>query len=215
MQCNHVVELVRHLNSKICLPINENHDLDKDDLISILRKLENKRYACKYCHQLFAHSSSKTFHEQSNCAMQKSLKNTTIQKDNITNIFTEDFGIIPDSIIDSFITDLGSIDATFDIVGLVKHIHFNAEYPQFQNICKRNKKLGTLSVFQDGKWTEKACENIIKTMMVNVINLFKRTTFTNGESYDYVTNSMLHHLQYNKREYIKLRNFILIESDTK
>ncbi len=125
----------------------------------------------------------------------KKSENTTIQQDNTTNIFTEDFSIIPDNSIDSFITDLGSMDANFDIVGLTKHIHFNPEYPQFQNIRKQNKKLGTLSVFQDGKWTEKACENIIKPMMVNVINLFKRRTFTNGESYDYVTNSRLHQLQ--------------------
>ena len=203
-QCKNVAELVRHLNSKTCIPIDENHDLDKDNLIAILRKLENKRYACKYCNQIFSHSPNKIVHEKI-CHVQKKLKMQQIDQPKIVTIFNEDLSVIPNAIIDLHITNSG---ANFDIVGLVKHIHFNPEYPTFQNIRKQNKKMGTLSVYQDGTWVEKTCESIIKMMIVNVIGLFKKRIFTNN-----MVTYQLDEMLYNKREYVKLRNFILIESD--
>ena len=204
-QCNNVAELVRHLNSKTCIPIDENHDLDKDNLIAILRKLENKRYACKYCHQIFSHSPNKIVHEKI-CHVQKKLKMQQIDEPKIVTIFNEDLSVIPNAIIDLHIINSG--EANFDIVGLVKHIHFNPEYPTFQNIRKQNKNNRTVSVYQDGTWVEKPCESIIKMMIANVIGLFKKRTFTNN-----MVTYQLDEMLYNKREYVKLRNFILIESD--
>jgi hypothetical protein len=131
-----------------------------------------------------------------------------ISQPNIVTILQEDLSVIPNTIIDLYITNLGSGNVDFDIVGLVKHIHFNPEYPEFENIRKQNKKMGTLSVYQDGTWVEKPCESIIKMMIANMIGLFKKRTFTN-----IMVTYQLDEMLYNKREYVKLRNFILIESD--
>ena len=95
-----------------------------------------------------------------------------ISQPNIVTILQEDLSVIPNTIIDLYITNLGSGNVDFDIVGLVKHIHFNPEYPEFENIRKQNKKMGTLSVYQDGTWVEKPCESIIKMMIANMIGLF-------------------------------------------
>jgi hypothetical protein len=47
MQCNHVAELVRHLNSKICSPSDENHDLDT------LHTINNVTPCFKRCSPVF------------------------------------------------------------------------------------------------------------------------------------------------------------------
>lgn len=212
-----VPEIIRHLNNKTkCTPIDNDHDYDCDSLIKKIRMIENKKYNCKYCQQLFTHSSNKTVHELNACEVRKNMIIEEIPRIQLIEINKEDLNIIPDNIIDSYIYDIGKMTVNFNMIEMIKYIHFNPEYPQFQNIRKQNKKLGTLSIFQDGNWIEHACENIIKKMLLRVINLFEKRAFINHESnVDYSDAAMtrLNHFRISKREYVNARNFILIDSD--
>jgi hypothetical protein len=215
---HNAIQLIRHLNvNNMCKPLDDDHDYNNEELIQKIRDIEAKKYDCKYCKQLFAHSSSKTYHEQNNCHVRKTNIVETVEPTiQLIEINKEDLNIIPDNIIDSYIYDIGKKTVNFNMIEMIKYIHFNPEYPQFQNIRKQNKKLGTLSIYQDGNWIEHACENIIKMMLLRVTSLFEKRAFINHESnVDYSDAAMtrLTHFRTSKREYVNARNFILIDSD--
>jgi hypothetical protein len=214
-QSKNVREIMRHLKNKTkCIPIDIDHDFDPDDLVKKIRNLENKKYKCEYCQQLFSHSPNKIVHERYNCQVRKNVIQTPIEE--LVDINKEDLSIVPDNIIDAYIYDRGNVHVNFDIIEMIKYIHFNPAYPQFQNIRKRNINLGIVTVFQGGKWIDMECENIIKMMILFVTMLFEKRVYVDYESNEAYTCAATARLSYfmtNKHVYVNVRNFILIRSD--